>query len=459
MRILITVHQFLPDFAAGTELLSLNVARELMSRGHEVRFVTGHPGPPEIRPDESRFDRYEYQGITIDRFTHAYVPMGGQSNVALLEHDNPIVGRHFAKLLSEFKPDLVHAYHLARLSTSPLAVCAEMGIPVVFTAMDFWTICPLSQLLLPDHRPCGGPSPNGGNCIKHLAVFQKPSLPRRAMQYVPDGIVGAAAALARNHLFPPTPFNPLAAAMSVRPELIRRRFASVRKIIVPSLAMRRILAANGLDESRMVLVRNAIDPSRIPRASGKGEQRELRIGFIGTLAPHKAPHVLLEAIRKLPRDWPIRLTLHGPGDPASPYPRQLQALAAGDGRIQMPGGFPNGQIGRILAEIDVLVVPSVWYENTPTVIYEAQAAGCAVVATDLAGMSEMIRPEQDGLLFPPGDSETLAEHLRRLGRDRPLVKRLCANAPPPPTVQNQATALESIYREVLLPVTISAGPA
>lgn len=449
MRILFTVHQFLPDFSAGTELVSYHVAKELKSRGHQVCFVSGHPGAPVVQPDESRFDRYDYEGIRVHRFTHAYVPMGGQSNIALLEHDNPMVGRFFGGVLEEFKPDLVHAFHLARLSTSPLEVCEKKKIPVIFTATDFWAVCPLSQLLLPCGQLCRGPSSNAGNCIKHLAIFQKPTLARRALQYVPDALVGAAAAMVRHHCFPPTPFNPLAAAMSGRPKLLRDRFATTRMILSPSSAVREILLENGFDPQRTLHLRNGIDTSKIPRRTDKGTQKELRVGFIGTLAPHKAPHVAVDAILKLPRDLPIRLSIFGHGDPASPYSQQLKTRAAEDKRIVFAGSFRNDSVGNVLANFDVLVVPSTWYENTPTVMYEAQAAGCVVVASDLGGMSEMIRPEVDGLLFPPGDSESLSQCLNRLCEDRALTARLAAAAPHPPTVQEQVTQLESLYSQVL----------
>src|SRR5579862_7391754 len=99
MRILLTVHQFLPDFSAGTEVLALDLARELIRRGYTVQIFTGFPGPQIDQPDESRFDKYEFDGIPIHRFTHAYVPMAGIRDVARLEYDNPLPARYFEKLL------------------------------------------------------------------------------------------------------------------------------------------------------------------------------------------------------------------------------------------------------------------------------------------------------------------------------------------------------------------------
>lgn len=69
MRVLLTVHQFFPDYSAGTEVLTLSVARELKSRGHEVRVFTGYP-ESEALADQERFDQYQYDSILIDRFRH-----------------------------------------------------------------------------------------------------------------------------------------------------------------------------------------------------------------------------------------------------------------------------------------------------------------------------------------------------------------------------------------------------
>ena len=69
---------------------------------------------------------------------------------------------------------------------------------------------------------------------------------------------------------------------------------------------------------------------------------------------------------------------------------------------------PNESIGDVFSELDVLVVPSVWYENTPLAIYSAQEAGCPVIASNLGGMSEVIKHEKNGLLFEAGDFVGLA---------------------------------------------------
>src|SRR4051812_25558175 len=118
MRILLTVHQFVPDYAAGTEVLTLHTAQELQARGHEVTVFTAYPSAQEI-DDEDRFDEYEVEGIPVARFRHNPVPMGGQTNTQEAEYNNLFVGKYLRRnLLQKVRPEVVHFFHLARISAS-----------------------------------------------------------------------------------------------------------------------------------------------------------------------------------------------------------------------------------------------------------------------------------------------------------------------------------------------------
>ena len=78
----------------------------------------------------------------------------------------------------------------------------------------------------------------------------------------------------------------------------------------------------------------------------------------------------------------------------------------------------------VLDGIDILVVPSLWVENTPLVIYSAQAAGCPVIASDFPGMSEVVINNENGFLFAPGDTTELAEKLLVLINDRTALNNM-----------------------------------
>jgi glycosyltransferase involved in cell wall biosynthesis len=154
------------------------------------------------------------------------------------------------------------------------------------------------------------------------------------------------------------------------------------------------------------------------RLRGRGISRakngDLRLGFMGTIHRHKGLHVLLKAFERLPRDAGVTLRVCGDLTHFPEYVSEVYEMAHRDPRINFAGPYQNERVMEELKKMDVLVVPSIWYENTPLVIYEAFAAGISVVATDLGGMSEIVEHEKTGLLFEPGNPEDLARQLKRL---------------------------------------------
>lgn len=100
-------------------------------------------------------------------------------------------------------------------------------------------------------------------------------------------------------------------------------------------------------------------------------------------------------------------------------------------------------------EIDVLVVPSVWYENSPNVILEAFAHRPPVIASNLGGMAELVKHEKNGLLFAPGNAADLARQLSRVIAHPNLLNRLRAGIEPIKSVKEEMDELEAIYRRVL----------
>ena len=105
--------------------------------------------------------------------------------------------------------------------------------------------------------------------------------------------------------------------------------------------------------------------------------------------------------------------------------------------------------GRVLAGIDVIVVPSRWYENAPGVIFESFAAKAPVVAANLGGMSEFVWHEENGLLFEPEDAEDLGRGLRRLAGEPGLLERLRSGIGPVKTIGEYTDELVELYASLL----------
>ncbi len=455
MKIIVTVHQFLPEHSSGTEVIALGIAKELQARGHEVVVVTGYPDPRPLR-DEERFDRYTYDGLRVERFRHSPDPMGDQRVVTELAYDNRLFARAFDRLLAEVEPDVVHFVHLARLSAALIGPCAERGIPTVYTATDFWPVCPQSQLRLPGDEMCAGPGEAAVNCIRHFAanINAHPVSIAAAVSRAPDWLIGLGVRAATSSRLPlgALGFVTEVRALVARQEFLRRELNRIDRVLAPSRLMQRKLVEGGIDEERVSFLPYGIGAAEGEPGAERGSGRVLRVGFIGSVAEHKGVAVAAEALRLLPAGLPVELSIRGaPGShPAyRAYYAHIQALAESDARIRLLPAFPNGEVRRVLAETDVLVVPSLWHENTPLVVYEAFAAGCPVIGSDVEGIAEIVEHERNGLLFSRGDASALAAAIRRLAENRELLRTLASGTRPPLSVPAHVSRLEAIYGELL----------
>jgi glycosyltransferase involved in cell wall biosynthesis len=168
------------------------------------------------------------------------------------------------------------------------------------------------------------------------------------------------------------------------------------------------------------------------------------VGFIGTLARHKGCHVLIDAFKTLPFGQAV-LKIYGDMEQYPHYAKELRKLAGNNRAIEFCGIFPNAEILEIMADLDVLAVPSVWYENTPLVVYSAQAARCPVVASDFPGLSDVIRDEVNGLLFEAGNAGALAGKLSRLIEEPGLAARLSSHALEPKPIAAYVDDLLGIW--------------
>jgi len=444
LKILLTVHQFFPDYTSGTEVLTFSVAKELIRRGHTVAVLTAFPTTPEV-VDADRYDEHDLEGIHVYRFHHAYVPMGGQDAIAELEYDNHLAARYFDRILCQFKPDVIHFFHMLRLSSRMIDVAMKAGIPAFYTPTDFWSICPTAQLLLPNGKVCSGPSIAAGNCVKHFAQVRAGSRAQRIAPRVPDLVADAVVGLVNHHLLPEHRTSPDIRAMSKRKKFLITRINWLDGIISPTPFMTKTLIDNGVDRRLILQSAYGIDMGGYAIAAPEVKTGEpLTIGFIGTLAPHKGCHVLIEAFKLLP-PGAARLKVYGNLKDFPEYNASLRQRAQGREDIEFCGTFPNGDIGRVLEGLHVLVVPSLWFENAPLVVYSALAAQRPVIASDFPGLSDNVKDDVNGMIFRPGDFQALHTKLNRLVTEPGLLARLSGNCRPPKSTPAYVEELLAVY--------------
>lgn len=447
MRILLTTHQFFPQFAAGTEILTCSVAYELIKRGHVVHVLTGYPGSTSL-PDEDRFDEYDFEGIHVYRFHHAYTAMGSQVSMIEVGYDNHLGADYFERILMNFKPDVVHFFHLNRLGTGLIDRAVQAGIPRFMTPTDFWTICPTGQLLLNDGSLCSGPSAHAGNCVKHLAQSLQNGWLGKSFNLIPTAGVDLLVKFTKNSSLLKYPKQGEVVAISNRLPVNIARLNHLNGLLVPNKFMKEFLMRYGVEPSLFHEGAFGIEMnSSVENKQYKSHQAKLRVAFIGTLAPHKGCHILIDAFKMLP-ETSATLKIYGQLNDFPDYVGKLKSLACKQKSIEFCGTFPNSEISEIFKDIDVLVVPSIWYENTPLVLYSAQAAQCPVVVSNLSGLTEVIQQDENGLLFVTGNSIDLARQLHRLISEEGLLQRLSIHARPPKSTKSYVDDLLGMWQSV-----------
>jgi glycosyltransferase involved in cell wall biosynthesis len=443
MKILLTVHQFFPEFTAGTEILTYSVARELVNRGHEVRVLTGYRTDQALT-DAQRFDEYHFEGLHIYRFHHSYTPMGDQTSLIEIDYDNHLAAQYFRQILDTFKPDVVHFFHLNRLGSGLIEQAVQANIPAFMTPTDFWAICTTAQLLLCDGRLCSGPSRYSGNCVKHFVQNTRKGLLGKIVRYLPTPLVDCLVYLTQIGLMPAYPYRIEVKATGNRLGVNIARLNQLNRIVSPTSLMTELLVKYGVLPERILQSAFGIDVTENSFLRSPPQQ-PLRIGFIGTLIQHKGCHILIEAFKTLPVGLAI-LKIYGSLENFPDYANSLKQLADNRHDIAFCGTFPNANIAEIFANLDVLVVPSLWYENTPLVVYSAQAARCPVLASNFAGLSDVICHEDNGLLFTAGDVTALSECVLRLINEPHLIEQLSTQARQPKSTSTYVDELLTIWQ-------------
>jgi glycosyltransferase involved in cell wall biosynthesis len=443
LKILYVTHQFLPEYVAGTEILTYQTAKEVRCRGHDVFVFTGHRVARAMETPKTSCDGYD--GIPVYKFTRSRESRPGFGNQMLDEYLNPQAGEHFRETIRAILPDLVHIYHLQRLSVAFIDICKQLNIPVVFTATDYWIICPTCQLLLPDGTLCKGPDAHMVNCLKHMAYIAGKG---RMIQYVPDKLMSVLQYILTCRMLLYYGFAQNVLALLKRPQSMRSAMATVDRFLVPSRFMEKTLSRFGIVREKIAKIPFGVEQQNsttVPKISSA----QLRIGFIGTLCNHKGAHILCEAITLLPREAPISFKIYGSERLFPNYVKRLKQMVRDDSRVSFCGTFPPNRLNLILRDLDVLIVPSLWYENTPLVIHGAQAAHVPVVATDIGGISEIVTDGENGFLFERGNSEQLAGIIQILYHERQLVANLSKRSKPPLSMINYVNELQKIYMEIL----------
>lgn len=405
MRLLYVIHQFFPDCHSGTEQHCLAAAREAQRRGHEVTVLSLHWDHERNWPPIKLFDA-PIDGLRVIRLNH-WVKIN--PNDVLRDYENLHLEGWFQRAIDDVQPDVVHSFHLRQLGSNLLGVAKRNGLRVVVSLTDFWFLCPRFTLLRPDGQVCDGPPDEGRGCI----TCNHPELADAVAPDGPPGLQG-------------TPEARRAALLQRKPTQFAN-LALADKIFAPSRFLADMFLKNGLAHEGFETVPYGLEKGRIERLPATRPRTPLRLGFCGVLSPWKGLHLLVDAV--LGSTSAVQLTVHGRTEEAmfQDYIDAAMQKANGDARITFAGAYQEGEAAQVFADMDVLVVPSTWYENTPFVMLEAFAAGVPVIASDLGGLAEIVT-DKNGITFTSGNVESLRAKIEQIANDPTWFARLDVQA-------------------------------
>lgn len=421
MKVMLVVHQFFPRHQTGTEVCTRALARELNKRHRVTLFYREHEVDQTKGSSATLHEeRTIVEGLDVLRVRRLGPRPRSPFRVFRDYYHNRDIEEAFERLLEEVSPDIVHIQHLMYLSGGIIDAAVKRDIPVVVTLHDYWFICPNAQLIRPDSKICRGTA-------FHLECTV---------------CAGAPLGQAMPILFSPV----LSLLFFHRDRYLRSKLAKAELFLSPSHFLKQRHVAQGFPEERILLVENGIDLSRvIPRKERDGAS-PTRFGYLGSIAWQKGVHLLVEAFNQMPEG--AELMIYGDLSLFPGYVQGLRKLARNPA-IHFRGHIPHQQVWQVLSEIDILVVPSLWYENSPMVILEAFAAGVPVIASRIGALAEKVRDGIDGLHFAAGDAGDLRAKMLSIVSNSERLESLQRNIKSVSSIQKTALEIERIYQQLL----------
>ncbi len=392
MKVLKVIHGFPPDYMAGSEVYSYHLVKALMNQVEAVAVYTGVEN--EFAPQYETFDEV-YDGIVVHRINKFRRDYRYQQ-----KYYDAAVEQDFGDYLQKFQPDVVHFGHLSHLSTSLIELTTQHRIPIIYTVHDFWLFCVKGQLINQENAICDGP--NAEKC---------------------------------HHC---SPYETTTEQVQEQLSVMRQLANLVDVFLTPSHTLRDFFIQQGVEKTKLLYSRYGFNTNKITYRQRKFTiNSRVNFGFMGRIIPSKGIRVLIDAFKSID----AQLSIYGE---VGNQKRFLQRP-----NIQFRGAYDNNQVNQVLTEIDVLIVPSIWLENSPLVIQEAFLAGIPVITSNIGGMAELVTDGVNGFLFEAGDADSLLRCIHKIIDNPILLNELTVSSQDVRSIEEDAMFVHNVYQRVL----------
>jgi len=413
-RIIYVVHDFPPEVTAGTELHTLWLAEEL-SNDYEI-FIFTRTHDPSLQEYAIRDE--ELQGLKIRRVKFTNKDWAHPADFYL----NSRIGDIFASYIDEIHPALIHIHHTVGLSATVIEVAADRRIPTILNLRDFHYMCQRTHLLDASGKLCNGPL-DGMKCAECIQADSNPYIPKDLGSFYS---------------------RPIFEQGGIdRAEYMRTLLLLPDLIICPSDFLKTKFVEFGVPASKIKVSPDGVKLEGIKRQRHERKKEKIVFGFIGNIAYHKGPHILIEAFEGLDQSK-VELQIFGAGDAA--LIERLRTRCQGL-NVRFMGGYSHDQLPKILSNLDIIVHPSICHESYSIVVREGLAAGIPVIVSDIQAQRDAVRDGVDGLHFRAGDSEDLRSKMNLLVEKRNILPELEEGTLQVRDVDDQAREFVTIYKE------------
>ena len=373
-RIMIVVHGHPSTSKGGAEIAAYNLFKEFRRQGAECLFVARSVEPSHGGSAFSVVDDGELLFHTR------------MSDFFLFRSAEPShITQNFRELLQSFMPDVVHFHHYVHLGLEmiPETRRTAPNAKIFVTFHEFLAICHHNGQMVKTetHNLCYRASPRDCSyCFKDRS---------------------------------PGDFF-------LRERYIKAIFEDVTAFMAPSNFLKSRYAAWGLPEEKIHVIENGQPKvERLPpRPLAEGEVRG-RFAYFGQINPYKGVDILLEAFHLLPHSMrhKVHLDIHGANleqqEPA--FQMHIRQLLEKLGHsVSWHGPYEADEMPQLLAEIDWVVIPSIWWENSPLVLQEAYNFGRPVITANIGGMAEKNLGSKTEMQFSVGNAVSLSQVMVKL---------------------------------------------
>lgn len=406
MKIVYVVHDFFPRFYGGTERYVLNIAQQMQRMGHSVTVLNyGLEDPIDsFEADDADILKktYVYEGVPVISVRHRSIP----AEIGFIIDDHNLE-KVIEGILKDGEFDVMHIAHPMRVACSYKAA-KRTGMPVVLTLTDYWLLCPRGRFYKPDYSLCNTPE-KGAKCMRECGVN---------------------------------------ATILRRYEDARELFESVDVLISPSRFLVEGYRSNGWVRN-INHINHGVDYRHVKSdLARKRDSGTISFGYTGVVTRFKGVDLLVNAFSEV-RSERIALKIYGNCLWETDFNQELEAALKKDARIRMMGKYEHQDLPRVMAEVDIVVVPSSTLESYGLVVVESMAYGNPVIASDIVGSAyEYIRDGENGFIFPIHEPRVLKELIEKISDDHSLVDKLRSNISLPPRIEEEAFMVEAIYKRL-----------